>query len=698
MFYFKIAKHTAEYRATKIHVLAFLVGALSVYAQTFAVREILSRFGANELLLAFILFCWLIWGAFGSFSKIIILKRIAVLYIFSLIFSKLIIDFFFIFFVDFSIYNKNAFFSISAAIILTFPAFFAGKLFASLSRTLKPNVIYALEAVGASCGGAFTMFNLTIANSDIIFILMCTIAFLSIFNVVKKNHLPIVVAFLMSLIAIIYTPHLKACLIKNDYSYSLKKNFTISSGKIEIWQTNTDISLLYNGHLVTSSADSVESEKILLPIMWNAGDSNSIMLINGWQNASISHLTRFHPKRICLPVESFDLLEVAQTQFAQINAELANEHVVIIKQSPVNYLHTTIDSFDIIICFSSLPLRISEMGTWSEDFFANSAQKLSKTGIFAVTFPIAINAPTDFEIELLQTVYGYATKHFNTVEVFWVDAHALAVASNMDSFSFAQTLTENNENRLYGKILTEKNLPILFNRERNAWLHHMASLERKSTLPVFFAGFAQQALFMFPQFNFRTITNAIKYLSVIPLLLFFMFFLILLRGKRNAHLDIYVIAAVGFSGLFLQVLCTELIALSFGNLYGIIGLTSAIFMAGSALGSLCFTASNSNHKTLIFAPTALLAIALTASIFYEKSALLFIVIFCTGFTSGIFFAFFSAQKPEKAKTIYAADLFGSAVAALFMFSLFLWYKIVILFIFIFALAVYATHKLASKQG
>jgi hypothetical protein len=106
------------------------------------------------------------------------------------------------------------------------------------------------------------------------------------------------------------------------------------------------------------------------------------------------------------------------------------------------------------------------MGTWNENFSLQPLKKLSTKGILAFTFPIAINAPTVFETNVLQFAYRCAQKHFKDVEVFWIDAHALIVASNMTAFSFERMVARDDDTtRLYGTLVTEKSLPSLFDKK-----------------------------------------------------------------------------------------------------------------------------------------------------------------------------------------------------------------------------------------
>ncbi len=133
--------------------------------------------------------------------------------------------------------------------------------------------------------------------------------------------------------------------------------------------------------------------------------------------------------------------------------------------------------------------------------------------------------------------------------------------------------------------------------------------------------------------------------------------------KRVASFSVFTTGFSGMSLLLIAILAHQALQ---GYIYEMIGILSALFMIGLWVGTALARSPKNPVRTLLFADTVAILLAVSAIPLFQERGMLYPILFVAGVLCGAQFsaAYLSTGDVRSGGKLYALDLFGSFLGAL----------------------------------
>ncbi|MDD5155040.1 MAG: fused MFS/spermidine synthase [Candidatus Omnitrophica bacterium] len=697
-------------------LVVVIIGLSGIIAQVLLLRELLVSFYGNELIIGIILANWLAAEALGAF----LLGRHAdrardktsLLVICQLLFSL---------FLPLAIFLSRTFKGLSgvpageglglytifwSSLLIVFPASFCHGALFTLSCRLLDSIgkAYAWETIGTILGAAvLTYVFIPLLNSfQIAFFI--SVAGLVICYFLSRNYalLRYISASLFILAAYFLLTGIPQKLQHLSAEMQWKPQQVLDYrdsvyGNIVVAQREKQHTFFYNGiPLVTVPYPDMTfvEEFGNLPLLFHP-EPEEALVISGGAGGLINEMLKHPLKRI-------DYAELDPTIIAMLKEypagitqrELGDKRVNIINTDGRLFVRTTKNRYDIILLGLSNPSDLATARFFTREFFRLLKQRLNAGGIVGFCLPGSLTYLSPQLRDLNACILNALRNNYAYVRIIPGDYNMFLASDSPDIMKTDAALIFRRISRrnIESSLLLPAYLDYRLDKRHLKWFMdsmHGATLKvNRDSAP--FAVF-QTLVIWNSQFSTK-LAHFFEFLqnmelgcyAILILAITAIFFLVFYRRSSFPRLSLaYSIATTGFFGMLMNLVLIFSFQVYYGYLYYQIGIMVAIFMAGTALGSIlasrALTGARNNLRRFIKIEFLIVFFSIALAVFITKAAghftrIAFVfasLFFIPGFLVGLEFPLagkiYQDSKPEIAKTagtLYFADLAGGWIAGM----------------------------------
>jgi spermidine synthase len=663
-----------ETKSGKMTLWMSVLGFFSMVVQVLLIREISNVFQGNELTIGWTLGIWMFLTGFGSW-----LGRSLQLKDFRHIFFRLLNFLTWIPLIIILLMNvsRNLLFSTGEAInpfwflviILIFMApvcIPAGFSFSLLVRSQPQDKsgftrVYSLEAIGSLTGGMIVSL-LLITFFSILQSLMLSALVIHVLLMFKQRDRYSVFTSLLLLVitsTLFLLPvdlKIKAFLYENQ---KVLDTVETRNGNITVCENGDEKTFYENGVALFSTGDIISSEEYVHYAMLQHPHPENVLLTSG-EVAGMSREILKYPdiKRI-----EYIGLNTGLTRLSKKYISFpADERLIVQDTDGRRFLSHSENTYDIAIIAVPDPSSLQINRYYSNEFMQLLKSKLKPGAVVLYGISPAGNYMTPEKIKLEATVYHTLANHFQNVTIIpgerdYLVASDEPVSRNIGELSASRGISGSYVNGDYmddPSIVSRSNF-ILEKIDRVPGVN-----SDKRPLPVFY-----HTLHYLSRF-----TGMRLLLTVIPMILI----LIPLFLMNPVSTGMFI---TGFTASSVEILLIFWFQVVFGNVYAAIGLIFALFMAGIAAGAAYGSRLKISRRHFAGAQLLIIGYVLLVPLFWLHQVLalpglviwlifipmLIIPAFLTGFQFVTCTVNYHPDSNRSAASIYAADLWGSALGA-----------------------------------
>jgi len=607
-------------------LIAFLaVGFGETVGQVLLIRELLVNFQGNELSLGVVLTCWLLMMALGSWGLGKFARRLPshpsafvftiVLYCF-ILFSQLLLARTVNIVIGVRPGETTGLLSISSAclLVLTPLCLLHGFQFPLACQILAaqggmPSVqigrIYIAEALGSMAGGAFFTYVLVhyLSHLEIaaLVILLNLGAGLFLTKPLLCRRFIVSKTLVLGLCLagiIVLSSGLLAKLEFVSPQWQWQGHQLISSRNsvyqnIAVTQKEGQLNFFASGVLLFTAPvpDIKYVEEIAhFPLLYHSHPQKTLLL-GGGMGGVLEEVVKHHPNEVFYVELDPLIIEIAEKYLPSTPSKYPG--VTVVSTDGRLFVERSEAKFDVVIMNLPSPSTLQVNRFYTQEFFEKVQEILSHQGVFAFGLPSAEAYMSEEMLRLNRSVFRALKEVFPAVLVI-PDDFSLFLASS------DTTLLSQGEQEICQRLEQRGVETKLLNR---AYIKHKLSLERISRLTAYLeipeqinsdrrpiSTFFNLALWnaMFhpefkPVFDFALRIKLWWFLP--PALLFFLPILTNLRRKEFPIFSVALsLVTTGFAGMTFSIALFFAFQLSYGYLYQKIGILTAAFMLGLALG------------------------------------------------------------------------------------------------------------------
>ncbi|MEW6053774.1 MAG: hypothetical protein AB1552_08305 [Nitrospirota bacterium] len=527
--------------------------------------------------------------------------------------------------------------------------------------------VYGLEALGAFLGGILFTF---VLSSRIPAFELCSV--ISAVNILMAIWLSgkrkIVILFTIPLIFYLSLHKITVTLPWHglEVSHTAESRY----GEIAVINIGNQSSVYANGHLLFTYPDSpAEEMNVHLAMALHPSPSN--VLIIGGSPGIIKDYLKYNVHHIDLIELDSKIAEVAMKVLSQqedLNA-IKNNKVSIRIQDGRRYIKGLRQPrYDFIVLHLPQPSTASINRFYTRDFFREAKGVLRKDGIIALSLPYS----TGYIGKRMQTasgsIYNSLASVFRHVEVtsqeygrlFASDA-AFSVAPEILEHRFMQRELSTRYFNRY--IFRDAFSP--YNTEYVRQRLEEVSLENTDLRP---SAYLYTVMLWEEKHGGRFLTFLLTVRQVHVVLfssIIFACILLAAFGKKRRTL-FFSVFATGFSGMSFMLAVILAYESIHGFVYEMIGLLSALFMAGLWTGTVITRKMRYALRGLCALELATILTASVSSLFFNEELFFYVLVCLFGMITGGQFstANLSLADKEAGGKLYAFDLAGSFLGAL----------------------------------
>ena len=615
--------------------VVIFIGLVSITAQTLLIRELLNVFSGNELTYGLAIFGWMILYACGSGILGRLADRINP-------HTK-----------DFGVGIKNqtyVFWLLILLIIVLLPSEIC------LARSIRP--ILGIP-FGMEIGPALILPIIFILLAPITIILgfLFSLASRILGNISRVYIFEAAGALLGGLLCTFILFNIP--LFPNDSPY----------GRISILKYDRSLNFYENGSFLFSTADVPGAEEIAHLSLLQHPDPKRILLIGGGLGGVLKELTKYQLDKIDYVELDHKLVELAKDLIPD------DRRISLFKQDGVAFINQAPKNYDAIIINLPSPSTANLNRFYTLEFFEKCKKRLAQNGILT------------FHLETSESYMGRELKRLNQ-SIYKTFAQAfkntlIIPGSYNYFFGSEENLTDDRADLIHR--WRSRNIKTTYFRtdtlyyilwpDKLDYVRKAVQFDQKTRTntelrPV---SYLYQLMLWSSHFNSPLVGIFLSAgnINFVPALIFVLSLLIALRlfSKPGTRLPI-VIALLGFAGMATQMIIIYTFQSLHGYLYQNIGLLTAIFMAGLAIGAALAGRLSDEIKSLRVI-IAVFAAYLFLLLFGLKYIPLYFASFLTALPVGAAFPLaVKIQGGQKtgigklAGILYGADLSGSAFAAI----------------------------------
>ena len=658
------------------------LGFTALISQVIFLREFLSVFHGNELVIGIIFACWMLLTGAGALlgrefragkkkkdvnvMGFLVLGILPLLTVFAIRSLKNLV------FPVGSMAGILGILLFSAALLLFFcllSGFLFTRLTVGLSNKYRSNLLgksYAIESIGSIAGGLLFSFLLVyILNTfQILFLLLIINLAVAIrLDQVKKRTF--LLSGLLTTIFLVLVFILNLDLHSRSLLFPHQKTIETRDtpyGNLVVTETGDQITIYENGTPVSVSADISAVEEDVHYAMIQHVHPDTVLVLSGDLPGIAVELEKYH-------IQHADYVELNPWITRVRAAYLVNPEfpwLNILHMDGRKFLRETTHAYDVAMVNLPAPGTAQVNRFYTTEFFQELKNRLKPGGIIAISLPGAENYVSSEAGSLYSLVYNTLGKSFR---------HILVVPGQKTYFLASDVELDID---IPGLIL-RKGIETIY---VNPYYLDLFSLQERSHQieellidgDIINHDFRPRAYFL--QLNYwLSYFNTNFWMPIIILI-----FLIALTGFRSGPLETGIFTA-GFTGTAVELIILIGLQVVFGYIYLYMAIIVTVFMSGLAAGTLLaekiFGQMTYRHFRLIQALLVVVVCLMAGSyLLIEKIQLpefllhsIFVsMTFLVSFVSGLLFASAAVLRrtgiASTTSRLYSTDLAGSAAGAL----------------------------------
>ena len=659
---------------------AFLLGSTSIVAQVILMREFLTVFSGNELVIGLVLANWMILTGLGAYLgtfQLKVKKAFPIIHFGLLLLS--VLPFVTAFLINFL---KNIVFPIGATIsvfqiflasmVLLIPfCLVSGFLFTFISRCYsevrqqnETGSVYGFESLGSIIGGLLSGLLFIFVFSSIESLLVLAIVNgLVLFLISLKNStgkmvwIPLLVA-IPAFVLLFFHPE------KNIRSWVFPNQKIVVSkdspyGNIVITRRENLWSVYNNNLLQFDSENFMLNEEAVHFAMLQQPNPMNILLVSGGLSGQIAELKKYKPTSIDYVEDNRWLLDLMKDTLAK----MTDQSIQVFSTDPLHFIRNTSKTYDVAILNLPDPSTLQANRFYTLEFFTLLKRKLSAGAVLCFGLSSPINYQNQEAVDLNSTLYSSLKKVFQNVLIVPGEKLYFLASDARLTWNIARSVQEKGiENRYVNSYYIDDE------QLKQRGEHILAALNPDAEInqnmnPVLYY---QHLVYWLSQFKE-------KYWLIVVFsgaLAFFLFF----SGSESSK----AMFLTGFSASGLELLLLFGLQVFFGNIYLFTSFVFTGFMIGLSCGSfLGKSFPEKNHMTSIQLLIGVFAALIGTTLFSSKMAewnawsiyLIYLAaILLIGGLTGFQFVQVSQKNAgsytEISGKTYSYDLAGSALGAL----------------------------------
>ncbi len=661
-------------------------GFSSIITQIVFLRESLTIFYGNELVIGIVLASWMGVTALGSYAgKFVSRPSVAVVLfvllgilppitVFALRFLRNIV------FMEGTMLGIGQILLTSLAVVTPY-CFTAGMLFTLLAGRAADEhrrdplaAVYAWESWGSVAGGAlcalFFVFYLAAFQS-----LLAVFAanLLAAFSLAGGSRARVVraglVVLLLGGIAILLQPGAdrltKAFLFRGQ---QLLYTHDTPFGNLTVTRQAGQDNIFQNGILVATTGDRTPGEELVHYAMVQHRDPKRVLLISGAFGWTITEIQKYR-------VAHIDIVEINPWMISLLERYangMDSPNVTVVHEDPRQFVRTCSGLYDIVLLNTADPVTAAENRYYTLEFFRDVKRILTPEGICSLRILENFDYYGPSAKEIASTLFATLSSVFDNVVILPGSTKVYYIASS-DTLTtqVARLIDARHINTTYvNRYYIDDNAVSDRSRELTR------SLDQRAALNTDFSPVAY-----YQQLNFW-----LSYFDVHPWIFAAAGIVLLIIAIVSLDAVTFGIAAGGFAGAAIELLLILAFQIVFGYVYQALGIIIMIFMAGLAIGSryaprICRTRTLNTFSYIQFG-VALYACLLPWMFHFLGSArghswivegAFFLLTLLIALLIGSEFSLASMlrQGPvaATASRLYGADLAGAALGALLVSSI-----------------------------
>jgi spermidine synthase len=571
------------------------LGFTTILTQTFILREFLSVFQGNELLIGMFLATWLILSAIGvRAGKYFIDRQLFELSAPQLILASGIIPILllvFLYLIKYLLFLPGAEVSlwtlVLVIVLLLFPyCFISGYLFTKLTVLITPNPnqskiseSYGLESLGGAIAGLLFSFLLSLFLDSfqlaaLVFSIQSLVSFLMLHEaeIKKIKRLLIGVLFIASVITIF----LPLNIIAKSFLFRGQKIFLTRDtpyGNITVTKTYDQYNYYENGIYLFCSDNKLIEEEQVHYVLTQISVPRHILIISGSLDGMIVQTKKYgsikgldftdlNPALISIERH---IHPISPSDSLQIN---------IIQRDPRNWIKNCSSKYDAVILNAPDPSSALHVRYFTEDFFEEVKHILSPGAYFSISLSSSDNYLNNEAKILLATELKSLRKCFRHVEIIPGSRFYFIASDSLVNMNIGQLVTlrkiENeyvNSFNINDKLLKKRSGQILGSFQ---------DLPVKVNTDQFPVAFFSQNLWWMSRFSGYKLFYPSFALVLLILLL------VALKNKSRHYAGIMI---GSFAASSFEIIIIFSFQIYFGTVYKMLGSIVALFMLGLWLGN-----------------------------------------------------------------------------------------------------------------
>lgn len=680
-------------RYSKIEIVkpgVILLGFVALSTQIVILREFLTFFNGNEVVIGIILSNWMLLTGLGAYlGRYVGSDRIRmqlILFLLSLLAiipacTIWVLHFAWTFFFQPGMMAGISHVFFYSIFILSPFCIISGILFTLFAKqeslSFKMNKIgdiYAWESLGSLIGGLILNFILIwVFNTfQSLFLIMFVVSLTTSYLVFKRHY------YFSSGILIFITIASIFLFFQNTLNQKIRAlafqgqivEYTSDSpfGIFAITQHKGQINYYENNILMSSSGDIISKEESVHFAMIQHKNPKNILVLSGFISGVIDEITKY-------PVSSIDYIdvnpEIIKIARNNLNAD-SYKLVKLIEQDAIRFLKGNHKKYDVVLINLPEPSTIQLNRYYTLEFFKLLKKNLNPQSVISLSIPASGNYMNEEAKGLISIIYNTLKVEFENVLILPASEEFLLASNEKLTCKIAETIEKINVQTEYVNAYYFDDNLLQFRSEQIMKQLDFNKPVNRDFSPVFYQ--SQIKLWM-SHFN-------IKYwIPAMVILIFSGFFFF------KAGIVYKGVFAAGFAGTSIEIVLMLVFQVLYGYVYAAAGIFIMVFMGGLAYGSLYVPKylkgiNKATFKNLQMAIAVFSFILPLIFMLFKKiqmpdlglfSIFIVLVLVISTLTGAIFSVACKISKSDYgtiASSAYGMDMIGAATGAI-LFSIYL---------------------------
>ena len=653
------------------------LGITAAVTQFVMMREFLTLFSQNELILGIILGSWTILTGIGAFLGRFCCKISGCKWFFSL--SSLLLALFpciqfvmirtsGIFFISGSEIGPLHIFIFSLLFLLPF-CLLSGLLLNLFSEGFidfkggeKTGRVYLWDVLGDIIGGILFSFLFVYFFSSVetlIFICMLNFVLMGVsLNGTKKAI--VILSSIVALITFLQFDIEKWILLVEFRGHDILHHESNPYGTLTVTKKDGQINFFENGKPFSSDQETISKEEGVHYCLSQVKKPETLLLVGGAFQGVIEESLKYKSiKRVDYIERNPWLMALYKKFFSSPDGE----KVSLIIEDPVVFIRMKVKEYDAILINLPPPATANLNRYYTYEFFKDVEGALKKDGVFSFSLPSSTNYSGERLSLLTSSVYKTLKSVFSETMIVPGEKNYF-IASNLPLFDDTSYLIE--QKNIEARYTNAKYLKGILTEDRIETVNEIANKD----VAVNYA-FRPSTYFIHLQYWFEKFGKGFLF-PVMFIVFTFLMSLILFKGLGEYALTSSVYSS-GFSGMGIQIILLVTFQINHGYLYSYLSVLITAFFIGSFIGAIIFaklSITKKRHFITLESILALLCILLPVFFLSTNVSPVIFAIFSlsVGIILGAEFVFVSNFfKQEEARNVsaylFVFDFLGSSLGA-----------------------------------